>query len=88
MYNHSMSIILKLIIEEGYISAGGSLKDPELFDADYFNISKFDAALMDPQYRLALQHSVNAIRDAALSLEQETVGVFIGKYVDGSPVTF
>ena len=54
------------------------MSDPELFDADYFNISRLDASLMDPQYRLALELSVDAIRDAALSLETEKVGVFIG----------
>ncbi|KAI6647928.1 Hybrid non-ribosomal peptide synthetase/type I polyketide synthase [Oopsacas minuta] len=63
---------------DGYIAAGGCLSNPELFDADYFDITRFDACLMDPQYRLLLELAVDVIRDAAISLEKEKVGVFIG----------
>lgn len=56
------------------------MSDVELFDSDYFNISTLDASLMDPQYRLVLELAVDAIRDSAISLDRETVGVFIGSY--------
>ena len=36
---------------------------------------------MDPQYRQVLELAVDAIRDSAISLDRETVGVFIGSSI-------
>ncbi|MEU1547631.1 SDR family NAD(P)-dependent oxidoreductase [Nocardia sp. NPDC005745] len=45
---------------------GGYLDDVESFDNDWFAISDREAALMDPQQRLALEVAVEALDDAGI----------------------
>jgi acyl transferase domain-containing protein/SAM-dependent methyltransferase/acyl carrier protein len=60
---------------------GGFLGNIELFDAGFFGISPREAAAMDPQQRMLLETTWEAIDDAGLiadALRGEKVGVFVG----------
>lgn len=60
---------------------GGYLKDLKGFDAEFFALSKMEADNMDPQQRLALELTWEALEYAripASSLRGESVGVFVG----------
>jgi acyl transferase domain-containing protein/NAD(P)-dependent dehydrogenase (short-subunit alcohol dehydrogenase family)/acyl carrier protein len=57
----------------------GVIADIEQFDARFFDISAREATLMDPQHRLFIQASYNAILDAGYAPgELSRVGVFAG----------
>ncbi|SKD96716.1 Polyketide synthase PKS13 [Mycobacteroides abscessus subsp. massiliense] len=60
---------------------GGYLKDIKGFDAEFFTLSKMEADNMDPQQRMALELTWEALENAripASSLKGESVGVYIG----------
>ncbi|AXE29472.1 hypothetical protein DK842_05885 [Chromobacterium phragmitis] len=60
---------------------GGFIDDVRGFDAQHFNIAPSEAALIDPQHRLALQavwETLEAAGYAPASLRQRKVGVFFG----------
>ena len=60
---------------------GGFLHEAPYFDADLFGISPRDAVLMDPQLRLLLETSWEALERAGippLSLGGSATGVFAG----------
>ena len=60
---------------------GGYLKDLKGFDAEFFALSKMEADNMDPQQRLALELTWEALENAripASSLRGGSVGVYIG----------
>ena len=60
---------------------GGYLKDLKGFDAEFFALSKMEADNMDPQQRLALELTWEALEYAripASSLRGRDVGVFVG----------
>ena len=60
---------------------GGYLKDLKGFDAEFFALSKMEADNMDPQQRLALELTWEALENAripASSLRGGSVGVFVG----------
>ncbi|WP_059014274.1 polyketide synthase Pks13 [Mycobacterium sp. M26] len=60
---------------------GGYLKDLKGFDAEFFALSKMEADNMDPQQRMALELTWEALENAripASSLRGESVGVFVG----------
>lgn len=60
---------------------GGFIPNIKAFDAQFFNISPREAALMDPQQRLFLQASYKAIEDAGYApsaLSGTNTGVFVG----------
>ena len=59
----------------------GVIDDVECFDAGFFTMTPREAALMDPQQRLFLEHAWQAFEDAALdpsALGGSTCGVFVG----------
>ncbi|GHE12932.1 type I polyketide synthase [Streptomyces alanosinicus] len=66
---------------KSYTARGGFLADIAGFDADYFGISPREAAQMDPQHRLLLETTVEALDDAGIDpalLAGSDTCVFIG----------
>ncbi|MDJ1134233.1 type I polyketide synthase [Streptomyces iconiensis] len=64
-----------------YTAAGGFLDDIAGFDAAYFGISPKEAAHMDPQHRLLLELTAEALDDAAIAPEKlagTDAAVYIG----------
>ncbi len=65
-----------------YTKQGGFLEqDPALFDARFFNISGMEAASLDPQHRLFLEVTWEALEHAGIapsSLSGTNTGVFAG----------
>lgn len=64
-----------------YSKWGGFLGDVKGFDADFFNISPREAIWVDPQHRLLLEVTWEALEDAAIlpsNLAGTNSGVFIG----------
>ncbi len=60
---------------------GGYLSDIKGFDAEFFALSKMEADNLDPQQRMALELTWEALENAripASSLRGESVGVYIG----------
>jgi len=58
---------------------GAFLQDIESFDADFFNISDKEAVMMDPQQRICLRESYNALIDSGYDKNStKNIGVFIG----------
>ena len=60
---------------------GGYLKDIKGFDAEFFALSKMEADNVDPQQRLALELTWEALENAripASALRGQSVGVFVG----------
>jgi acyl transferase domain-containing protein/acyl carrier protein/protein-L-isoaspartate O-methyltransferase len=60
---------------------GGYIENIDQFDADFFGISPREAARVDPQHRLLLEVSYEALEDAGQSPERTAgfkTGVFIG----------
>lgn len=63
------------------VRRGGFLAAPGDFDADFFDIAPSEAAMMDPQQRLMLELSWEALEDArivASRLRGTAVSVFVG----------
>ena len=67
--------------DPNYVAAGGILRDPELFDAEFFGYNPQEAKLLDPQHRLLLETSWQALESAGYNAEniEGSVGVFVGK---------
>ncbi|PCE21487.1 hypothetical protein BWP39_31345, partial [Paraburkholderia acidicola] len=59
----------RLIADPQYVPVQYGIEGKAWFDAEFFNLSPRTAALMDPQYRLLLQHAWAAIEDAGYTPE-------------------
>ena len=66
--------------DPSYVSARPILKDVDLFDAAFFGVYPKEAELMDPQHRIFLECSWEAIEDAGYDPANcpEMTGVFAG----------
>ncbi len=74
-------------IEKGKINhrGGGFLNDIDQFDAGFFGITPREAAQMDPQQRIMLELSWEALESAQLpvaTLPKTRTGIFIGQYAN------
>ena len=64
-----------------YVREGGFLDRIREFDAAFFNISDLEACWLDPQHRLMLEVSWEALEDAGVAMRtgfDPAVGVFMG----------
>ncbi|MEM7350265.1 MAG: amino acid adenylation domain-containing protein [Acidobacteriota bacterium] len=70
----------ELFEDPSYVPARGVLDDIDLFDAALFQFSPLEASVMDPQHRLFLECSWQALEDAGYdtSRDPSDVGVFAG----------
>ncbi len=73
-----------LLRDPNFIAAAAMPDDIELFDASFFNINPKDAEIMDPQSRLLLQYSWQALEQAGyINDDQNRVtGVYLGAGVN------
>ncbi|MEZ4706053.1 MAG: type I polyketide synthase [Caldilineaceae bacterium] len=67
-----------------YVKMAASIKDADLFDANFFGIFPKEAQVMDPQHRLFLECAWQALEDAGYDPEAYTgaIGVYAGCYMD------
>nr|AFJ05068.1 PKS [Streptomyces platensis] len=66
---------------KSYVMESGILHDAAGFDAEFFGISPREARAMDPQHRLLLETSWEALEHAGIpptSLRGSTTGVYVG----------
>ncbi|MEI9425406.1 alpha/beta fold hydrolase [Mesorhizobium sp. Cs1299R1N1] len=70
-------VILK---RSDYVRVGAHLNDVDLFDPDFWNLSRREATLMDPQHRLFLECCWKALESAGYAPTQDEgrTGVFAG----------
>ncbi|MER8906042.1 beta-ketoacyl synthase N-terminal-like domain-containing protein, partial [Mesorhizobium sp. M0772] len=63
-----------------WVYAGAPIGGIECFDAAFFGYAPSDAAMMDPQHRLLLEHAWHAIEDAGYASDpmRGRIGVFAG----------
>ncbi|MFI7136119.1 beta-ketoacyl synthase N-terminal-like domain-containing protein [Nonomuraea sp. NPDC050153] len=63
-----------------YVPAGGFVADPDCFDAGYFGYSPREAQIIDPQHRVFMECTVEALEAAGCDPERHpgTIGVYAG----------
>lgn len=65
--------------KEDFVCAYGQIKNQEYFDAHYFGISDVEAEMLDPQQRLMLKLTQEAIEDAGIQVTSDnTIGLYAG----------
>ncbi len=68
-----------------YVQSGGFLENVGRFDPAFFNMSAYEAASTDPQQRLVLETSWEALEDAGINpdtLRHSQTGLFVGLFWD------
>ncbi|MBV9790075.1 MAG: SDR family oxidoreductase [Chloroflexi bacterium] len=70
----------ELLRQPNYVKAGAPVENVDQFDAGFFGFTPREAEVMDPQQRLFLECSWQALEDAAYDPERTSalVGVFAG----------
>ncbi len=70
--------------DPNYVPARGVLNDVEMFDAPFFGYTPNDAAMTDPQHRVWLETTWDALENAACDpySYKGAIGVFAGGYVN------
>ena len=69
LINGKDSVKRNMTKSTGFVSVGGLLKDIDLFDASFFNISPREAEMMNPQHRLFLEDAWKLIESAGYNVE-------------------
>ncbi len=78
-----------LLNNPDYVRANGVTADTRLFDASFFGLSDDEATMTDPQHRLLLECSWEALESAGYGLAEQDgpVGMFVGsgesRYFEG-----
>jgi acyl transferase domain-containing protein len=69
----------KELRNSNYVRVAGRLQDIDCFDRRYFDFTKKEAELLDPQMRVLLECSVEAIEDGCQLLDdnENDIGVFV-----------
>ncbi|MGV3610692.1 MAG: amino acid adenylation domain-containing protein [Fluviicola sp.] len=67
-------------IEQGYITTGMVLEEKNLFDASFFNIRPEEAEIINPQTRMMMMMSYEALEDAGINLtdKKNKIGLYVG----------
>ena len=61
-----------------FVRSGTLLENAESFDAKFFDMSRREAEVMDPQHRIFLECAYEALEHAGIRGDGENVGVFAG----------
>lgn len=77
-------ILRDKVSHKKYVKRGTYIEEAETFDYNVFKITKREAELMDPQHRLFLEHSFNALTDAGCIIqnEEKKTGVFACEFLN------
>jgi len=70
----------EILNHKRFVNASSKLEEAKYFDADFFGLSNIEATIMDPQIRLLLQTSWQALEDAGYATNKldASVGNFCG----------
>lgn len=73
-----------LLADPDYVRAAGWLPDADRFDAEFFGLSPAEAAMLDPQHRLFLTTSWEALEDAGHDAGRfdGAIGVYAGTFMN------
>ncbi len=76
----SAGVSRKLLGNPNYVRRAGLISDVEMFDADFFGFTPVEAAVVDPQQRLFLEHAFLALEHAGCDPNrvQGGIGVYAG----------
>src|SRR6185503_7826782 len=80
----SLGVDFELVCDPNYVRAGALLDDIETFDARLFDINPREAELMDPQHRIMLECSWEAIENAGYDPDnfKGAIGVYAGATIN------
>jgi 3-oxoacyl-[acyl-carrier-protein] synthase II len=67
------------LLADGVDAVGATGFAADDFDAGHFSVSEREAAVLDPQHKVLLSTTRDALRDAGLSPDGQAVGVFMGQ---------
>src|SRR5438552_12222466 len=76
----SSGISRELLGDPQYVRAAAFLKDPDLFDAEFFGFNPREASIMDPQQRIFLEQAWKALESAGYNSEtyKGRIGLYAG----------
>ncbi|HBF29367.1 type I polyketide synthase [Rhizobium sp.] len=68
------------LADPSYVKAGAFLDDIEMFDADYFGMTRDEAEMLDPQQRILLECATEALEHSGYDPERSPhrIGVYAG----------